>query len=108
MFAALKILKKHYHVLWRSFPDDHMITLSTLCGLITVHNEAIEAITSSSTPEEGNQGILNYIIYITNGDQHMNAFCELMAKLIDNPKLSRVISILKKGTYIHVYVVYPM
>ena len=51
--------------------------------------------------------ILNYIIYITNGDQQMNAFCDLMAKLINNPKLSRVVGGLRKGTsifgFVHMY-----
>ena len=105
--AALAVLKKHYHALWRSFPDDHMITLTTLCGEFKVQDRAIEIITSCSTSEEANRTILNYIIYITNGDQQMNAFCNLMAKLINNPKLSRVVGGLRKGTsifgFVHMY-----
>ena len=95
--VALAILKKHYHALWRSFPDDHMITLSTLCGIFRISDEIIDMITSKPTFEEANQLMLDYVIFITNGDQQMNAFCELMAKIIKNPKLSKVTSNLKKG-----------
>ena len=94
------MLKKHYHTLWRSFPDDHMITLTTLCGEFNVQGVAIEMITNCSTSEEANRTILDYIIFITNGDQQLNAFCDLMAKLINNPKLSRVVGSLRKGTYV--------
>ena len=99
--VAIAVLKKHYHALWRSFPDDHMITLATLCGEFKIHDEAIEMVSTCSTSEGGNRTILDYIIFITNGEQQMNAFCDLMAKLINNPKLSRVVSSLRKGTYKH-------
>ena len=102
--AALAVLKKHYHALWRSFPDDHMITLTTLCGEFKVQDRAIEMITRCSTSEEANRTILDYIIFITNGDQQMNAFCNLMAKLINNPKLSRVVGGLRNGTSIFGFV----
>ena len=95
--TALTILKKHYHALWRSFPNDHMITLSKLCGIFRISDEIIDMITSKPTFEEANQVMLDYVIFITNGDQQMNAFCDLMAKIIDNPKLSKVTSNLKKG-----------
>jgi len=103
--TALAVLKKHYHALWRSFPDDHMITLSTLCETFDVHSEAIEMITNKPTSEEANQVILNYIIFITKGDQQMNAFCDLMIKLINNPKLSKITKALKSGMYVCTYAV---
>ena len=82
-----------------------MITLSTLCETFDVHPEAIETITSQPNSKEANQVILNYIIFITKGDQQMNAFCDLMIKLINNPKLSKITKILKSGMYICTYVV---
>ena len=100
--TALAVLKKHYHALWRSFPDDHMITLTTLYEIFKISDDIIDMITSKPTFEEANQVMLNHMIFITNGDQQMNAFCDLMTRLINNPKLSRVTSNLKKGTGVYV------
>ena len=77
-----------------------MITLTTLCGEFNIQGEAIEMITSCLTSEAANRTILDYIIFITKGDQQLNAFCDLMAKLINNPKLSRVVSGLRNGMYV--------
>ena len=97
-FLALEILKKHYPFLWRSLPEDYMATLATVCVECSVSNGVIELITSFSTPDQCNQEILNYIIYITRGDDHMMAFCKLMEKLITNPQLSKIVGALRKGT----------
>ena len=75
-----------------------MITLTTLCEIFKISDDIIDMITSKPTSEEANQVMLNYVIFVTNGDQQMNAFCDLMTKLIINPKLSRVTSNFKKGT----------
>ena len=104
--TALAILQKHYHTLWRSFPNDHMITLTTLCEIFKISDDIIDMITSKPTFEEANRVMLDYVIFCTNGDQQMNAFCDLMVKIIDNPKLSKVTGNLRKGTciYVHTYV----
>jgi len=95
--TALAALKKHYNNLWRSFPDDHMITLSTLCEACNVQSEAIEMITACRSSDEANRTILNYIIFITKGDQQIMEFCNLMQKLINNPRLSKITSDLRSG-----------
>ena len=95
---ALEILKKHYPFLWRSLPEDYMATLATVCEECSVSDEVIELITSYSTPDQSNQEIMNYIIYMTGGDDHMMAFCRLMEKLITNPRLSKIVGALRKGT----------
>ena len=96
---ALQVLKKHYHSLWRSFPEDYMSSLTTVCAECRVSDEVIELITSYSTADQCNQELLNYIIFITRTDDNMMAFCKLMEKLITNPRLSRIASALRKGTY---------
>ena len=97
LYTALAILKKHYHNLWRSFPDDHMMTLSTLCESFNVHPEAIEMVTACRSSDEANRTILNYIIFITKGDHQIMEFCNLMQKLINNPRLSKITSDLRSG-----------
>ncbi|XP_065903832.1 uncharacterized protein [Dysidea avara] len=96
---ALAILKKHYHNLWRSFPDDHMMTLSTLCESFNVHPEAIEMVTACRSSDEANRTILNYIIFITKGDHQIMEFCNLMQKLINNPRLSKITSDLRSDCF---------
>ena len=96
--SALAILKKHYHTLWRSFPDDHMMTLAIMCDSFTVHPEAIEMITRCRTSDEANRTILNYILFILKGDHQMMEFCNLMQKLINNPRLSKITGDLRNGT----------
>ena len=75
-----------------------MATLATVCEECSVSDEVVELITSYSTPDQCNQEIMNYIIYITRGDDHMMAFCRLIEKLITNPQLSKIVGALRKGT----------
>jgi len=86
-----------------------MITLSTMCESFTVHSEAIEIITSCRSSEEANRTILDYIIYILKGDQEMMDFCNLMQKLISNPRLSKITSALRTGVecMLKYYVIVP-
>ena len=101
LYLALEVLKKHYNTLWRCFPDDYMLTLTTMCEVCTVGDGIPELITLLQTPEDCNQTILNYIISITKGDDQMMAFCNLMEKFINNTRFSKIISAFKKGTYVH-------
>ena len=97
---ALAVLKKHYNSLWRSFPEDHMITLSTLCGVVTINEEIVDLLTCIPTSELSNRTILDYIIYTMNGEDQLMNFCDLMELLINNTRLSKVVGELRKGTYI--------
>ena len=75
-----------------------MASLATVCNECDVSDEAIELITSFSKPDHCNQEIVNYILCITTGDDHMMAFCKLMENLITNPRLSKIATALRKGT----------
>ena len=79
-----------------------MSSLAVVCEECSVGDEIIELITSYPTPELSNQEMLNYIIFITRGDDLMMAFCRLMDKLITNPRLSKIVGALRKGMYEHV------
>ena len=95
---ALAILKKHYHALWRSFPDDHLVTLTVLCDECkNVDPDIIQSIASLQSSEQANKFMLDYVILILKGDQQLMAFCDLMEKMINNPALSKVVSSLRTG-----------
>ena len=84
--------------MWRSLPDDRMITLTTFCqSCKNVDPDIVELVTVVPNSEQANQIILNYVIFILTGDQQMLAFCDLMQKLINNPALSKVVSALRLG-----------
>ena len=104
-YLALEVLKKHYDTLWRCFPDDYMLTLTTMCEVCTVGDGIPELITLLPTPADCNQTILNYIISITKGDDQMMAFCNLMEKFINNARFSKIISAFKKGKYMQTHIV---
>ena len=94
---ALEVLKKHYHTLWRCFPNDYMSTIATMCDQCSVGESIIEVITSLQTPEECNRAILDYVICGTKGDDELMAFCNLMEKFISNPRFSKIIGKFKQG-----------
>lgn len=96
--TALAILKKHYNALWRSFPDDHLVTLTVMCDECkNVDPHFTQVVASLQSLEQANKTMLNYIILIVNGDQQIMAFCDLMEKMINNPALSKVVSSLRTG-----------
>ena len=103
-YVALQVLKKHYHSLWRSLPEDYMSSLTIVSAECKVSDEVLELITSYSTADQCNQELLNFIIFITRTDDNIMAFCNLMGKLITNPKLSRIVGALRKGTFTTIYV----
>ena len=99
--TALAVLKKHYHLLWRSFPDDHLVTLTSLCDHVKgVDPYIVNLVTDLSNSELANQIILNYVIVIMKGDQQMKGFCDLMENLINNPAMSKIVNALRIGIVI--------
>ena len=99
MYIALGVLKKHYNVLWRCFPDDYMLTLTTMCEECNVNERIIQMITLLQSPEQCNRTILDYVICSLNGDDQMIPFSTLMEKFINNSRFSKIVSALKKGNY---------
>jgi len=74
--------------LWRNFPTDHMITLSTMCETFEIEAEFIGRIISCSSSEEANRIILDHAISISKGDNQIMTFCDLMEKMVNDPQLS--------------------
>ena len=90
------MLMKYYNFLWRSFPQDHMISFDRFSKIVPVKETASDAI-ASKTSEEGNQVILDICIGIIDKDQDLEDFYHLVERIIDNPKLSKIMEVLKNG-----------
>jgi len=94
------LLKKHYESIWRSFPEDYMATLSTLCDIFKVDEDTVELITLLPTSEQSNRMMLDYILYIMKGEEKLMGFCDLIELLINNTRLSKVVTELRNGEII--------
>ena len=94
---ATALLKKHYDILWRSFPEDYMATLSTLCEIFKVDEDTIELITLLPTSEQSNRMMLDFILFIMIGEDKLMGFCDLIELLINNTRLSKIVTELRNG-----------
>jgi len=91
------VLKKYYNFLWQSFPQDHLETLNRICRLVRVADSLVDTVVSSPTPDEGNQKILNICVLSIDKDNVLIEFSQLIEKIIDNPKLSTMMKIFRRG-----------
>ena len=110
IILAIALFKKHYDNLWRSFPEDYMVTLSTLCDIFKIDEDTIELITLLPTSEQSNRMMLDYILFIMKGEDRLMNFCDLMELLINNKRLSKIVTELRNGETIedHVVTLYRM
>ena len=92
------VLKRYYNFLWKNFPQDHLVSLGRLCKLVPLSDDVVDDIVSSSSSEEGNQKLLNICVVMIETDESLPRFCNLVDKIIDNPKLSKMMKIFRDGT----------
>ena len=90
------VLKKYYNFLWQSFPQDHLTTLGRFCKIVTLSDHSVDAVVSS-TSDDGNQKILNICVLAIDKDRVLIEFSDLVNRIIDNPKLSTMMKVFKKG-----------
>ena len=76
-----------------------MITYERLCSGGVLRDEIKRTIMSTGSPEEGNQTILDIVILGINKDIILLQFYDLVERLIDNPKLSKIMKVFKQGQY---------
>ena len=100
------MLHSYYDTLWESFPQDHLITLSRLCNLLTVEERLVETIASYSSSEMANKRILNAALSNVKHDSVLLGFCILVEKLIEDPAKSKVIEKLRNGQYIYLCTIF--
>jgi len=74
-----------------------MISLDRFNKIITLKDNIIDAVASSSNSEEGNKTILNISLHIIEADENLRQFYLLVERIIDNPKLSKIINVFKNG-----------
>ena len=92
-----RVLKKYYNFLWRSFPQDHLVTLGRFTKLVNLTSNLVDSVVSSQTSEEGNRKILNICVLSIDRDNLLLEFSLLIVKIIDNPKLSIILRVFKNG-----------
>ena len=100
------VLKKYYNFLWQSFPQDHLTTLGRFSKIVRLPDDLVDSVVSSSTSDDGNQKILNICALSIDKDRVLIEFSDLVNKIIDNPKLSTMMKVFKKGYYIYMYYMY--
>ena len=91
---GVAVLKKHYHTLLKSVPEDHMITLGRLSQTTELSDQTVNQVISCSSSEEANQMILDYIIVTIKCDSDLLEFCTTVEKLLEN---SAVVEPLRAG-----------
>lgn len=91
------VLKRYYNFLWKNFPQDHLVSLGRFCKLVPLSDDIVDLIVSSSSPDEGNQKLLNICVVTIVKDKALLTFCDLVDKIIDNPKLSKIMKIFRDG-----------
>jgi len=96
-FTGRILLIKYYNFLWRSFPRDHVISFDRLSKVVPLKEDTTDSIISKSS-EEGNQLILDISISIIDRDEDLQSFYFVVDKIIDNPKLAKIMKVFQNGT----------
>ena len=91
------VLKRYYNFLWKNFPQDHLVSLGRFCKLVPLSDDVVDMTVSSSSPEDGNQKLLNICVITIEKDKALLTFCDIVDKIIDNPKLSKIMKIFRDG-----------
>ena len=72
------------------------MSLGRVCNLAPLSDDAVD-ITVSSSPDEGNQKLLNVCVITIDNDKSLPRFCSLVEQIIDKPKLSQLMKIFRDG-----------
>ena len=92
------LLKKYGNFLLNKFPPDHLETLAKVSKQYPLDDILVDSIVTASCPAEGNQRILKICMLMVQTDKCLNEFCSTMEKLVDNPKLSKIMEVFRHGT----------
>ena len=75
-----------------------MISFDRFNKMIPLNAGIADTIVSSTNSEEGNRLILGISLRIIDTDQDLREFYILVSRIIDNPKLSKIMNVFKSGT----------
>ena len=81
-YIGVSVVKEHYYKILKDFPSDHMITLSRLCQLTEVSDQKVDKTISCCSAEEGNEEILEYLIFDIKNDSNLVEFCNTIEKIV--------------------------
>ena len=81
-YVAIAVLKKHYYDLLRSLPSDHMTSLGRLCQVATITDTSVDRVISCGSSRESNRAILDTLIYITDSDEKLIKFCNMLEEIV--------------------------
>jgi len=102
------LLKKYCNFLLKNFPPDHFESLARVNKFIPLDDILVDAVITASCPAEGNQRMLKICMLMVYLDKYLIEFCSIMEKLIDNPKMSKIMKVFRRGmtyksvcTYVH-------
>ena len=59
-----------------------MMTLSILCQFTEMSDQKVDKIISCSSPQEGNEEILEYLIFDIKNDNDLVDFCNVIEKIV--------------------------
>ena len=69
----------------------------TNCLNQSMSNRKSSQSSQSSSPDEGNQKLLNVHVITIDNDKSLPRFCSLVEQIIDKPKLSQLMKIFRDG-----------
>ena len=88
-------MKKHYSILLKSLPADHMITLGRLCKAIPVDDETLDEIISSTDSPIANKKMLHLLILMMENDNNLLDFCNSVETILQD--IPAVLTPLRNG-----------
>ena len=96
--TAQKVLKKHYHNLWKALPEDYMTSLTRLSQLMPLEDRAVDHITCQPTPIGSRMAMLDMVILFKCSDGQLLDICSIMETIIgDEQKVAQVVEPLRIG-----------
>ena len=98
MCIAQEVLKKHYHNLWKAFPEDYFTSLARLSQLMPLEDRAVNHITDQPSTIGSRMAILDLVILFKCSDAQLLDICSLMETIIgDEEKAAQVVEPLRIG-----------
>ena len=108
IYVGRAVIRKYCNFLWKSFPKDYPLTLARFDKEFPTKIGGHDRIATYPNLEMGNLKILSLCIIGIQKDSNLFQFCTIMEKIIDNPKVSKIMKVLRKGktdsTYICTYI----
>ena len=102
--TALAVLRKHYHMLLASLPEDHVTTIGILSENVEIDETFFNEMLSLTDHSVANEKILNAVILMVNRDTQIRGFSQLLKLLMKSDcRSSHEMRTFEIGKFTHVY-----